>query len=199
MAEAGHTEEYRKMIITRVLARYQTRLKNHESKTKPMYRTRKEREATRSTCKTDKSNWFKKGGFTNTLTIPTTPGGKLASLVMKTLEKCPAPGGTKTKVVERGGRSVRSELVRSNPFPRTSCRRSNCPLKWMEGGCGDRCYREHIGYSGHCNLCRRSQLEEGIPLDRVEDKVYHKETVRTLNTRAAQHRDDYLSNFTSHK
>ena len=73
----------------------------------------------------------------------------------------------------------------------------NSPLKWMEGGCGDRCYREHIGYSGHCNLCRRSQLEKGTTLERVEDKVYHGETSRTLHTRAGQHRDDYLSNLAS--
>ena len=98
-----------------------------------MYRTKKVREATRSTCKTDKFNWFKKCGFTNTLTIPTTPGGKLASLVMEILEKCQAPGGTETKVVEREGRSVISEVVRRNPFPRTSCRRSNCPPE-VDGG-----------------------------------------------------------------
>ena len=40
-------------------------------------------------------------------------------------------------------------------------------------------------------------MEEGTPLERVEDKVYHGETSRTLHTKAGQHRDDYLSNFTS--
>ena len=50
-----------------------------------------------SDSKTDKSNWFKKAGFTNTLKIPTTPGKKLASLIMETLKKCQALGGTNKK------------------------------------------------------------------------------------------------------
>ena len=83
-------------------------LKNHQSKTRRMY----------------KSTWFRKGGFTNTLAVPVTPGGSLAEMVKKSLEKCPAPGKAKSKVVERGGRSVRSELVRCNSFPRKSCGRS---------------------------------------------------------------------------
>ena len=99
MSQAGHTEQYRTMIITRVLARYQNSLKNHLNKSRKMYRSRVEREATSNT--TDKSSWFKKDGFTNTLAIPTTPGGRLAALVRKTLERCPAPGRTRTRVVER--------------------------------------------------------------------------------------------------
>ena len=89
-----------------------------------------EREAhVRTVCKSSMADWFRKGGYTNSLAIPTTPGGRLAALVKETLERCPAPGSTRTKVVERGGRSVRSQLVRSNPFPRKSCGRENCPLR----------------------------------------------------------------------
>ena len=115
MTEAGHTEQYRIMIMTRVSARYQKSLQNHQAQVKPMYRSRTEREAAGSGSKTEKSSWFRKGGFTNTLNIPATPGGKLASLVKEALARCPAPGNTKTRVVERGGRSVRGELVRATP------------------------------------------------------------------------------------
>ena len=113
----------------------------------------------------------------------------------KTLEKCPAPGSTRTRVVERGGRNIRSQLVRSNPFPRKSCGRENCPLRWQEKGCQDKCSREQIGYLGHCQICRTSQLQQGIPLEEVEDRVYQGETSRSLYTRGNQHRDDYYSNF----
>ena len=43
MKEAGHTEAYRRMIITRIFARYQSSLKNHQSKTRRMYRSKAER------------------------------------------------------------------------------------------------------------------------------------------------------------
>ena len=125
------------------------------------------------------------------------PGGSLAARVNKSLEKCPAPGKTKAKVVERGGRSVRSDLVRNNPFPRKSCGRRGCPLKWQQGGCQDRCYKEQIGSAGHCRRCRDHQLQSGVPKDKVEDRVYHGESSRTLYTRAQQHRDDYVSNYSS--
>ena len=39
MAEGGHTVQYRKMIIIRVLARYETSLENQRLGTKRMYRT----------------------------------------------------------------------------------------------------------------------------------------------------------------
>ena len=196
MAEGGHKASYRKMIITRVLARYETSLHSHRSGTKRMYRTKGEREAhIRTVGKTSKDDWFKKGGFTNCLTIPTTPGGRLAALVRETLEKCPAPGSTRTRVVERGGRSIRSQLVRSNPFPRKTCGREKCPLTWQKRGCQDKCFREQVGYSGHCQTCRNSQLQQGVPLEKVEDRVYQGETSRSLFTRGNQHRDDYHSNF----
>ena len=119
---------------------------------------------------------------------------ELAALVRKTLERCPAPAGTKTRVVERGSRSIRSQLVRSNPFPRTTCGRDTCPLRWQEEGCKDRCSKEQVGYSSHCSRCRSKQLEEGVPLEEVGDKVYYGESSRTLHTRANQHLDDYLTN-----
>ena len=62
MAEGGHKGSYMKMIITRVLARYETSKQNHRSGTKRMYRTKSEREAhTRTVGKSSKDGWFKKG------------------------------------------------------------------------------------------------------------------------------------------
>ena len=50
------------MIITRVLARYQTSLQNHNSRTKKMYRTKFEKEAhVRTVGKSSKADWFRKG------------------------------------------------------------------------------------------------------------------------------------------
>ena len=72
----------------------------------------------------------------------------------------------------------------------------SCPLKWKKEGSQDTCSREQIGYSGHCQLCRDAQLQQGILLENLEDRVYQGETSRSIYTRASQHRDDYVSNFT---
>ena len=141
------------------------------------------------------STWFRKGGFTCTLSVPPTPGDRLTAMMQNSLTRCSAPGRTKTKVVTRGGRSVRSVLVRSNPFPRQQCDRVTCPLRWQEEGCYDRCHQEHIGYSAHCNLCRSQQLEQDVELSEVEDRVYYGESARTIHQRASQHLGDYRSNL----
>ena len=100
----GHAKAFRVMIVTKDIAKYELSLRNHLSGIKPMYRTREEREqyhlaqGGRST----KSTWFRKGGFTCTITIPTTPGGKLATMVRESLASCPSPDSTKTRVVEMG-------------------------------------------------------------------------------------------------
>ena len=133
MAEGGHKVSYRKMIITRVLARYETSLQNHRSGTKRMYRTKSEKEAhIRTVGKSSKDDWFKKGGFTHCLTIPTTPGGRLAALVMESLEKCPAPDSTRTRVLERGGRSIRFTAGQEQSLPSEDLRQGELPSEVAE-------------------------------------------------------------------
>ena len=48
-----------------------------------------------------KDTWFRRGGYnTNTLSVPSTPGGKLAAMVEENLKKGRQPTGTRTNVVE---------------------------------------------------------------------------------------------------
>ena len=63
--------------------------------------------------KPTKADWFCKSGATGVLNIP-------ASIV-------PGRAGSKVKVQEMPGRSVRQSLVTSNPFARSSCGRKFCP------------------------------------------------------------------------
>ena len=192
MLEAGHSESFRVTVITRVIGKYEANLKNHLSGQKQMYRTRKERETQfKATGRSTKSNWFTKTDHTSTVTFPTTPGDGLVGLVKDCLEKCVAPTRTNTKVMGGGGISTKSVLVRVNPFPRPDCGRTTCPLKWMDGGCQERCYREMEGYSAHCNRCRDDQMRQGVPLERVNDYVYYGESSRSLKTRADGHYGDY--------
>ena len=138
-----------------------------------------------------KSNWFRKTEHTSTATFPTTPGDGLVGVVQSCLKQCIPPTRTSTKVLGGGGISVKAVLVKSNPFPRASCGRATCPLSWMEGGCKERCYREMVGYSGHCTRCRNNQIGEGKQLHEVTDSVYYGETSRSLTTRTEHHFSDY--------
>ena len=54
-----------------------------------MYRSRKEREEQKRTngVLNMKDTWFRRGGYTGTLSVPSTPGGKLAAMVEENLKK----------------------------------------------------------------------------------------------------------------
>ena len=78
------------MIITRVLAKYQTSLQNHNSRTKKMYTTKFEREAHVRTV--GKSRLVQEGRIHKLPGHPNHPRRRLAPLVKETLELQEAPG-----------------------------------------------------------------------------------------------------------
>ena len=94
--------------------------------------------------KATKSDWFQKSGATNVLKVPATPGSELAKAVESALSRTTAPTGLVTKVVEEPGPSVRSSLVRSNQFPRQTCKWALCPWATQGEKCRERCYREGV-------------------------------------------------------
>ena len=93
MRQAGHTEKFRAMVTTRVIARYSQSMKNHRNKTKRMYRNKEEREKSSEEKggKTTSSDWMRKGGFTAVINISATKDNKLGLAVEKALASCPSP------------------------------------------------------------------------------------------------------------
>ena len=126
--DSGHEERFRDVVIERALSKYENTMRQFEETGRPMYRTRQERIRQRREegGKSDKTSWFKKLGYQNTIMLPATMDGELTNKVRKALEASQPPMGFRTLVLEDGGRSVKSDLVRSNPFPRLSCNRDNC-------------------------------------------------------------------------
>ena len=125
----------------------------------------------------NRATWFRKAGFTTILSIPTTPGSIMAREIKTRLQGCSSPGRTRTGVMEGGGRTVGQILSgKRNPFPRQSCMRKECPLEGVEGGCKGLCYKEGVGYSGHCNRCKVKQVEDFVPADQAIDWSYQGET-----------------------
>ena len=133
--------------------------------------------------------------------VPTTPGGALAREMQTTLTSCPAPGRCKTNVIEGGGVTVKQNIVKSNPFPRLSCKRPDCVLDQMsDRGCRGKCFHEGVGYVSTCTRCRhKEQEEEGKTPEQTTNHSYIGETARTLYTRTKQHLGSYRSHLPGRK
>ena len=192
MKASGYSSSYRFQVLKSGVTGYDKMRAEELRGGRPVNRPRTWEEDQRQTRKEDQSkNWFRKGGITTTLTVPTTPAGKLASMVKEGLARCIPPGRTCTKVFEGGGRSVRNVLGNSNPFRRAMCGRPDCPLADNQGGCKEMCYQENIGYVGKCTRCEADQLAQGVNEDDMVANEYDGESGRTLYTRSNQHYEDY--------
>jgi hypothetical protein len=199
MRAAGHNQQFRLVVAHRILANYQNIVKNDEDGTKLMYRSKEERRDQKiAEGVTDKGTWFRKGGYTATYTVPASKDSGLTQRTRQPLDSTSGPDHTKVKVLERPGVSILSGLVKSNPFPRQTCGRISCPLKWMEKGCQEKCFMENITYQAHCTRCRQEQVDRGVEAKEVRDQVYDGESSRTLHTRAGQHFGDYAREASKH-
>ena len=92
-----------------------------------------------------KKGWYKQGGFDSVLFIPSTPNGKLKHMYQTEIRK----SGLRIKVVERTGRTLKSQLQTSNPFKQQGgCGRPSCFIctTTKKGNCN----RESITYKVEC-------------------------------------------------
>lgn len=193
MMDSGHKEDFRDMIISRVVAKYTNSLARHMQGVQTLYRTRAEREAARRDAggRPDKSDWFRKAGASAIVTVTATEGSKLAEKVKEALAAAPNPSGCTTLVREQPGPSVKQQLVRSNPRPREECGRELCPYKVAGQNCHERCYRDGVGYMGRCVRCAEEQREEGRKEEDIVWQTYHGESSRSVPTRSEEHYSDY--------
>ena len=80
---SGHSDSFIRTIMRKVVGKYEADLSNHLEGIRRMYRSREERlvmkQENEITCQKD--TWFRKDGYTSTLTVPATPDSYLAKLV----------------------------------------------------------------------------------------------------------------------
>ena len=193
MKKCGHKEQFRDMITSRAVAKYDNSLSNHKDKTKPMYRSKEEmvKQWKEKGGKPDKSSWFRKSGATGVFNVPASEGSKLAAVVRQVLDKGLGPKDSRIVVQERPGCSVRTNLVTSRCFPRPSCNRQFCPWYINGKNCYEACYRESVGYAARCRRCRTEQLQAGKLENEVVESIYIGESSRSLPTRCSSHFRDY--------
>ena len=192
MMYAGHQEHFRQKVAEIAVKKYQGMLQSHLDGDSNMYRNKEERQAMviEKGGKTTKNTWFRdKGNFTSTVNVLPTPSSNLAKTIKKAIEDCPAPKGTKAKITENGGITVRQDLCRSDPFPKVSCERPGCGLCQSDGSHGQ-CWKPNVGYRYDCARCRaklNNLVEGGATLDDMTVYQYVGESSRTAYTRHLQH------------
>ena len=117
----------------------------------PINRPRNWQEAARREEKTQKKNsWYKTGGYSTVIFCPYTPGSTLAKKWRQVEARGAETRGWRYKVVELGGRQMRSIVCR-NPLagPCTSPRCMVCTT----GGTGN-CRRSGCTYEVQCLACK---------------------------------------------
>ena len=154
MSDCGHSQSFRKVVTERAVMKYTAAWERKALTGAEVYRNKEEKkEALRiSGGKPSKTDWFQRLGYQNTLMVPATLESKLTERVKEVMERSDKPGGFKTLILEDGGRSVKSDLVRSDPFPKSQCNRDGC-LMCSNGPSNGKCWSSSVVYKVSCNRC----------------------------------------------
>ena len=101
---------------------------------------------------------------------------------IKQIAETEAEAGVRFRIMETGGRTIKSLVQRSNPTGTSGCQEPDC-LPCITGkGSGGNCRACGVNYQVECQLC---------PLGRKG--LYHGETEGNLYTRGKEHEAKYKS------
>ena len=187
MMDCGHEVKFREIVNRRAIAVYERACVNEVEGNKRMYRTKEERRALIKLRgdKEDKTAWFRRLGYQNTLMVPASMGGELMRRVKEAIDTSTAPLGFKTLVVEDGGRSLKSDVIKSNPFPvLTGCGQTDCIMCAHEPSHG-KCQGSNVVYKLECTRAPCNGEDVARP-------TYVGESCRTPRVRGAQHLTLYM-------
>ena len=173
MMMSGYSFKERELIVREGRNRYQNVLKQVENGLRPLFRSASwEKEARAVKKKVKGRHWFGKR-FDSLLFVQSSPGEVLRKEIQKVIDS----NGFRVKVVERGGRPVRSLLQKSDVEPQLDCLDDKCPV-CMTAPRG-LCRMESVGYRIWCVPCKA----QGI------DVTMDGETGRTAKVRCKEHFD----------
>ena len=180
MRLAGYGERYRENIVRKAIMIYKKKVDDDEKGLRPIFRPKFwKKEERKKEKEKKKREWGTRKGHIAPIFVPTTPGGVLAKRMKEVADKH-AEIGIHFNIVEIGGRTVKSELQRSNSTETKGCTKKDCMGCNVERGKGGRCHKNNVNYEVECQLC------EG------EGKaVYYGETSRNLYTRLVEHQKAY--------
>ena len=177
MMVSGYNVWERNLIVTEGIASFGNLRRKAEDGHRPLYRLGNWKKLERSVDKIRKAkNWYGKDTET-VLFVQATENELLRKELQKEADCC----GLKIKVVEKGGKSVKSILQRSDVAPQLNCGDETCVLcKTKEDG---RCGKENCGYKVYCMACKDQPNQQG----KIVPAEMHGETSRSAKVRCGEH------------
>ena len=134
MQVAGYGERYRDNILRQALGIYDKNMKDHQEGTRPVIRPKGYKKEERTPEKEKKRrDWSKTGGGLAPIFVPVTQRSELLKRMRKVAEETEKEA-IKFTLVETGGRTIKSELQRSNPTVTPGCDLPDCPFCSEERG-----------------------------------------------------------------
>ena len=155
---SGYKQAIRHDVTKSAFHAYLTMMENENNGVRPINRPKGwNREERMENKEKKKKDWYRQGGFDSVLFVPTTPTGKLKRMYETEIRK----SGMRIKVVERTGRTLKSQLQTSNPFKPDLCGRLDC-FPCTTTGKGN-CEAESVSYKIECEGedCTRGGKYEG--------------------------------------
>ena len=172
MREAGYSQSYRRRVLMAAIKIYDQKMEDERRGVRPMFRPKTwKKEERRKEKEKKRKEWALKKGHIAPIFVPATPGGELAR-EMREIADREAKHGIHFNIIEVGGRTLRSEIQRSNPTATPGCSKDDCPGCKEERGKGGKCHKSNINYKIECQNCKG---------------VYIGETSKNLYTRSTQH------------
>ena len=173
MQYSGYKQTMRYDVTKSAMNAYQLMMDNEANGIRPINRPKTWNREERNRQKVRKrKEWYKQGGFDSVLFIPSTPRSKLKHMFEDAIRK----SGIRIKVVERTGRTLKSQLQTSNPFREGGCGRIDCFVCTTSRR--GNCQTESVTYRIEClgEDCRK--------------KRYKGETASNAYTRGHKHLTD---------
>ena len=160
MLKSGYNEEYRKDVLESCIIGYQKQVAASEAGKVPLYRGREWKEREREQKKKiKKASWFRPAD--SVLFVPVTPAGELANRVRQVVNEESGRLNCRIRVVERGGVTVKQQLMKTDMSRSAPCKMNDCLLCLTNPGEGGGAAHQRSGalYSGTCLICKEEHGE----------------------------------------
>ena len=168
---SGYSQKEREIIVSEGVSWYTNLVKQAETGSRPLYRTSHWKREERAIARLVKERTWRK--IDSVIFVQATPG----EILRKEVRKIVNGAGFNVKVVEKGGRNMRSVLQRSDVSPPAKCMDGDYPICMTEGK--GKCEVEGVVYKVWCKACQ----DEGV------NAVMYGETGRTGKKRCLEHRN----------
>ena len=194
LRDSGYGERFRVEVIRSILEGWRKMVEEQEKGGRPINRPRKWNQGEREESKwRKKTSWYRAGGYTTVIFCTYTPNSVLAKKWREVEARGAATRGWRYRVVELGGRSIRSSLCR---FPwGVPCSDPTKCLVCSTGGRGP-CTRPGCTYSIQCLACQESGPDVVPQEEELEGERRPGQGTQGVPCRALYHGESGYSAFT---